>query len=227
MTRLGYPTYVLVIVGAFKVPAALVLMLPGVRRLKEWVYAGAFITYVVATVSHLAVSDDFGAAVVPSAFAALVCVARWLRAPTSRAMVRPAAHGGREVAYWATTSVVAAACLFGGILWTLHAQPFIKIMLRLGYPAYFMSILGAAYFAAGVVLLAPRSPRLKEWAYAGLVFNYVGAIASHVAVGDRAASMLAPCVLLALVFASWLLRPPARRATGEGWETSREVALSG
>jgi DoxX-like family len=64
---------------------------------------------------------------------------------------------------------------------------------------------------AGVSLLAPRFPRLKEWAYAGLVFNYTGAAASRLAVGDPAVTLVAPIIFTALVVASWALRPSARR----------------
>jgi hypothetical protein len=42
-----------------------------------------------------------------------------------------------------------------------------------------MTIIGVWYTLAGVALLAPRFPRVKEWAYAGLVINYTGALASH------------------------------------------------
>ncbi len=226
VTRLGYPTYVLVILGACKLPAAVALMVPGFRLIKEWAYAGAFIAYAVPAISHLAVGDDLGTALVPSLFAALVLVSRMLRSPASHASAHSTARGGRVLAYWTTTSVVVAACLFGGISWCLQAQPFIGIMLRLGYPAYFMRILGALYLGAGIVLVVPRSPQLKEWAYAGLAFNYAGAIASHLAVGDNVASLLAPCVLLALALASWALRPPSRRAPREVWSPQHEPVFS-
>jgi hypothetical protein len=49
-----------------------------------------------------------------------------------------------------------------------------------------MTIIGVWYVLGGVALLVPRFPRLKEWAYAGLVFIYTGAVASHLAVGDPA-----------------------------------------
>jgi DoxX-like family len=64
---------------------------------------------------------------------------------------------------------------------------------------------------AGVALLVPRLPRLKEWAYAGLIFNYTGAAASHLAAGDGAETLGAPIIFTGLSAASWALRPPARR----------------
>ncbi|MCQ3975224.1 MAG: DoxX family protein [Anaerolineae bacterium] len=93
----------------------------------------------------------------------------------------------------------------------LRLPPFIGIIRHLGYPAYFMTIIGVWYMLAGVALLVPRFPRLKEWAYAGLIFNYTGAAASHLAVGDGAGMLVAPIIFTGLTVASWTLRPPARR----------------
>jgi hypothetical protein len=79
-----------------------------------------------------------------------------------------------------------------------------------------MTILGVWYVSAGIVVLAPRLPRLKEWAYAGAVITYASAVASHVAVGDGISRVVAPTLLLALTFVSWALRPPRfiRRRSG-------------
>ena len=84
-------------------------------------------------------------------------------------------------------------------------------MKHLGYPGYFSVILGAWKVLGAVAVLAPRFPRLKEWAYAGLVFIYTGAAASRFAVGDRAVTLVAPIIFTGLVAASWVLRPSARR----------------
>jgi uncharacterized membrane protein YphA (DoxX/SURF4 family) len=115
------------------------------------------------------------------------------------------------VAYWTTTAVLAAECFVGGVMGALHLEPFKGVVTHLGYPLYFMTILGAGYVSAGVVLLVPRLPRLKEWAYAGLTFIYTGAIASHIWIGDDVKSLIGPLVLVGLAGASWALRPQARR----------------
>jgi uncharacterized membrane protein YphA (DoxX/SURF4 family) len=97
------------------------------------------------------------------------------------------------------------------VMGSLQLSPFRDTSIHLGYPVYFMSILGAWYVMAGFVLLAPRLPRLKEWAYAGLVINYTGAAASHMWSGDGAQTLVGPAVFLALTVASWALRPRHRR----------------
>jgi uncharacterized membrane protein YphA (DoxX/SURF4 family) len=132
-----------------------------------------------------------------------------------------------NTAYWITTTVLAIECLAGGVMGMLQLQPFLGTATHLGHPAYFMSILGVWCVSAGVVLLAPRLPRLKECAYAGLVFNYTGAAASHIWVGDGAEKLVAPVVFLGLTAASWALRPPEHRdfrLSARAFSRSRAVA---
>jgi hypothetical protein len=81
----------------------------------------------------------------------------------------------------------------------------------LGYPVYFLTILGFWKAMGGLAILAPRLPLLKEWAYAGIAFDFTGAAWSHVAVGDPAPKAIVPLVLLLIAVASWALRPPSRR----------------
>ncbi len=121
----------------------------------------------------------------------------------------------RAVAYWVTTVLVTAE-LAGGGVWDVLRTPYVRAVVEhLGYPGYFLVILGIWKLLGAVALLAPRLPRLKEWAYAGAVFHYTGAVASHLVVGDGAAAIAYPLVQTALVGASWALRPPARRDAGQ------------
>jgi DoxX-like family len=117
----------------------------------------------------------------------------------------------RLTAYWTATVILACECVVGGMMGALQLSPFRDTATHLGYPAYFMSILGVWYVAAGVVIVVPRAAWLKEWAYAGLVFNYTGAAVSHIWVGDGADKLIGPAVFLGLTAASWALRPAARR----------------
>ena len=124
------------------------------------------------------------------------------------------ARMGAAITYWIVTILLATECIVGGIMGSLRMEPFIGIATHLGYPAYFMTILGVWYTLAGIALLVPGFPRLKEWAYAGLVFNYTGAAASHFAAGDNVGSLVAPIIFTCLVIASWALRPSDRRLPG-------------
>jgi uncharacterized membrane protein YphA (DoxX/SURF4 family) len=117
----------------------------------------------------------------------------------------------RMIAYWVSTVLIAAVLAVGGVGDVLQI-PYVRgVMEHLGYPAYFLVILGVWKVSGAVMLLVPRSPRLKEWAYAGAVFTFTGATASHLAVGDGAETLVGPIVFTGLTVASWALRPPARR----------------
>ncbi len=115
------------------------------------------------------------------------------------------------VAYWIITAVVLAESAIGGTMDLLRLPPFYALLITLGYPGYLATMLGIAKLAATVVLAAPRLPRLKEWAYAGIMINMVGAAASQVAAHQPVTSLLAPAMFAALALLSWRLRPPTRR----------------
>ena len=118
------------------------------------------------------------------------------------------------VAYWITTAIVALEMLAGGV-WDLTRNDFVSgVMTHLGYPLYVLTLIGIWKIPGALVLLAPKLPRLKEWAVAGCVFNYVGAAGSHAFAGDEFGAVVGPAVFTVLVLASWALRPPERRLNG-------------
>jgi hypothetical protein len=118
---------------------------------------------------------------------------------------------GRAIAYWAFTLVVAFE-MVAGSMWDLLRIEYVRVVLtHLGYPLYLLLILGVCKLPCAVVLLLPRFPRLKEWAYAGAFFNYSGAVASHALVGDRPGVWVWPLIFATSTLASWALRPPERR----------------
>jgi hypothetical protein len=119
----------------------------------------------------------------------------------------------KQIAYWATTGFLAFALASGAVGELTRQWGTLETVTILGYPAYFLSIIGLWKIAGAVTLLVPRFPRLKEWAYAGIFFNMTGAFASHAAVGDfgsNAYHLLATGSLVLLAIASWSLRPPSR-----------------
>jgi uncharacterized membrane protein YphA (DoxX/SURF4 family) len=123
----------------------------------------------------------------------------------------PSAWGRHKVTYWTVTVVVVGECLIGGAMDLLRLPPFYPVLLALGYPGYLATILGVAKILAGIVVAAPGLRRLKEWAYAGIVINMVGAVASHLAAHHGMSDIVVPGMFAVLAVASWALRPPARR----------------
>lgn len=124
------------------------------------------------------------------------------------------------VAFRVTTALSAAALAVGGVSNIMRLEHVREVSLQqLGYPVYFPLILGAWKLAGAVALTVPRFPRLKEWAYAGAIFTYTGAVASHLAVGDRAGA-LTPSIIAAIALVSWALAPAARLRPAPGASTS-------
>lgn len=115
------------------------------------------------------------------------------------------------IAYWVSTAMVTAELAVGGAWDVLRISLVREIVERLGYPSYFLVIIGVWKWLGAVALLAPRFPRLKEWAYAGVVFADTGAIVSHLWVGYGDGEVAFLTILLVLTAASWALRPPTRR----------------
>jgi hypothetical protein len=114
-------------------------------------------------------------------------------------------------AYWVVTAVVAGECAVGGAMDLFRMAPFYPMMIGLGYPDYLATIMGTAKLIAAVVLLAPGLARLKEWAYAGVMINMIGAIASHVAMRQSLSNVIAPAAFAGLAILSWAWRPATRR----------------
>lgn len=114
-----------------------------------------------------------------------------------------------------TTGLVSLVFLGGGLA-DLSGAPAVKAtMAQLGYPANVATLLGAWKLLGAAAILAPRLPRLKEWAYAGMFFDLSGAFISHAAANDALPKLLIPLVLLGLVIASWALRPAARKLASD------------
>jgi hypothetical protein len=116
---------------------------------------------------------------------------------------------GRTITYWLFTGLLAAWLIAGGGFDIVHANGAIDLLRKLGYPAYLGSILGPAKLLAAPAILFARWPTLREWAYAGVAFDGLGAFFSHVAVHDSAVNTVAPLVFLAFAAISYALRPSA------------------
>ena len=120
----------------------------------------------------------------------------------------------KAIGYWTTTAILAFALLSGGAAQLAHKPETLEGMMHLGYPLYFVTILGFWKVLGAIALLAPRFPRLKEWAYAGIFFEMTGAAASHAACGDAAWHVIVTLIFAVLTVASWALRPQSRTLSG-------------
>ena len=117
----------------------------------------------------------------------------------------------RSVGYWLATLPVVAEMGLGGI-WDITRIPSVRdLVAHLGYPSYFLVLLGTWKVLAAVALLIPGRALLKEWAYAGAFFVYTGAIVSHLTTGYDTGEVGLLAVMTALTVASWALRPASRR----------------
>ena len=119
----------------------------------------------------------------------------------------------KPVLYWVTTVILALGVVSGGISQAAHNQDTIAGIMALGYPLYFITVLGVWKVFGGLAILIPRFPRVKEWAYAGIFFEMTGAALSHAVCGDLGASafhLIAPLLFAILAIVSWALRPESR-----------------
>jgi hypothetical protein len=119
----------------------------------------------------------------------------------------------KNLGYWIPTALFSFALTGSGFMTLTRQPPMVAAYQHLGYPLYFMTILGLAKLLGVATVLAPGLPRLKEWAYAGFVINMVSAVV-YLASGDPPGNAGAPVVLLGLILASWHLRPESRRLAG-------------
>lgn len=110
-----------------------------------------------------------------------------------------------KAAYWIITGLLAAFLLITGIADMIKLPEAVEVFKHLGYPEYLLPFIGVAKVLAAMAIVFPRFPGLKEWAYAGLVFDVVGALYSHIAVGDPPRAWLIPTAALVLVASSYFL----------------------
>jgi uncharacterized membrane protein YphA (DoxX/SURF4 family) len=87
-----------------------------------------------------------------------------------------------KIAYWASTCLFCGVFLMTGTSYLLHTRVMVTKFQEIGFPLYIMNLIGILKIAGAITLLVPKFPRLKEWAYAGFVFDFVGAAWCHFAV---------------------------------------------
>ena len=140
-----------------------------------------------------------------------------------------------KIFYWGSTTLAAFALAAIGAEDLVHGPKVVEGLMRLGYPAYFATILGTWKLLGSIAIIGPGLPRLKEWAYAGIFFTLTGAAISHAVSGDPLGHVLIPLALLVAVMTSWALQPVrvggSRRAVKKqrdaGWLVGKETVGTG
>lgn len=117
----------------------------------------------------------------------------------------------RKIVYWIATVWLAFGMLSSGLMQAMQTEMEVDLMTHLGYPIYFLTLLGVWKILGVMAILSPRFPLLKEWAYAGLFFAMSGAAYSHIAIGDSFGETFPSVLLLTLTVISWYCRPPSKK----------------
>jgi uncharacterized membrane protein YphA (DoxX/SURF4 family) len=108
-----------------------------------------------------------------------------------------------KIIYWVVTILFAAFMIFTAIPDILMTPEAITFMKNLGYPNYFIPFIGVAKVLGCIAILVPGFPRIKEWAYAGLAFDLIGATYSAISSGGFNPSisfMLLPILFFCLSY---------------------------
>lgn len=116
-----------------------------------------------------------------------------------------------RIIYWIATAWLALGMVSTAVVQLIKMKEETEMFTRLGYPQYLLMILGIAKMLGVIVILIPKFPLLKEWAYAGFFFMMSGAIVSHLAIGDDPKELFGPSLLLVLTVVSWYFRPANRK----------------
>jgi len=125
-----------------------------------------------------------------------------------------------KIIYWVSTLWLALGMTSTGIAQFIKMKEDVDLFNRLGYPIYFLTILGIWKILGVIAVLIPRFPLLKEWAYAGFFFAMSGAVLSHLASGSGAIDYFGPVLLIVLTITSWYFRPEERKLVSAHQETS-------
>ena len=115
-----------------------------------------------------------------------------------------------KIIYWIATGLISAAMLFSAFLYLSGSEELMKSFASIGLPVYMVMLLGTAKLIGAVLLLVPVAVRFKEWAYAGFLFMFGGAVWIHAA---TATPWIAPTLFLVVLLVSYIYWNRLRGAT--------------
>ena len=116
-----------------------------------------------------------------------------------------------KIIYWIATIWLCLGMTSSAIVQLIKYDEEVVRMTDIGYPTYFLTIIGIWKILGIIAVLVPGFALLKEWAYAGFFFLITGALCSHIAVADPLVEFFGPALLLVLIITSYYFRPPSRR----------------
>lgn len=119
-----------------------------------------------------------------------------------------------KIIYWVATLWLSLGMVSTGIVQLIRQEDEVaRTTEHLGYPLYFLTLLGTWKMLGVVAVLVPKYPLLKEWAYAGFFFAMSGALFSHIMSGDPFGETFPSIFLIALTIISWYFRPESRKVS--------------
>ena len=119
---------------------------------------------------------------------------------------------GKLIIYWIATALLSFGMLGSGIMQIIHHPEMIKLVSSVGYPEYFLTIIGIWKVLGVTAILVPGFKLLKEWAYAGLFFVMTGAFFSHLGSGHYdIAELIGPVMQTIFITTSWYCMPAIRK----------------
>lgn len=116
-----------------------------------------------------------------------------------------------KIIYWISTALLSFGMLGSGISQLFHVKEMDELITHVGYPLYFMYIIGVWKILGVIAILIPNFKLLKEWAYAGFFFLMTGALLSHLFMGDAGKAIFGPLFQTIFIILSWYFRPADRK----------------
>jgi uncharacterized membrane protein len=219
LTGLGYPFYLLNIIGVCKIIGAIILLLPRFPVLKTVTYAGLFFIVTSAAVSY-AVHGDLTGAIPPFVVAIITVISYRLNPQLSPVTTAGVSDTGnvsdsseknnraQNIAWWTVIIVLEFVLISGGAGEIFHLWGTVEgTVNQLGYPLYFLTIIGVWKILGAIALLYPGFPRLQQWAYAGIFFHFAGAATSVLASGRLSGfHVIITLIFAGLTIAAWMLQ---------------------
>jgi uncharacterized membrane protein YphA (DoxX/SURF4 family) len=120
-----------------------------------------------------------------------------------------------KIIYWIFTILFAVMMVGSAIPDIISSPVAVEGFAQIGMPAYLLPFLGVAKVLGVAAILIPGYPRIREWAYAGLVFDLVGATYAIKASGQPVTNWIFMVIPLALAAGSYIFYYKMRKAGTE------------